>query len=175
MNSSTFLKIIWFSSALGLLSTLSLAFPTKVSAYEFKCATFNGVLATVLDSQRGPRAIIYWRVTTEMTPQERCRNASSNFQAAHDNGLLNYLVLMRRSDNRYDLCISDRENGECLNSLFTLAPGSNPSQILGRILNIQGLMRGRGIEQNDNRQLYVRFNEYLDGILPMTSDVEYLD
>ena len=128
---------------------------------DFFCELRGGIPITMAQTEEGKIPIIYWKskdLPKDLTPQSRCEQVSAKFQAAQDNGLLNYLSIGSTNGVQV-ICISDRLNGECLDTLFTLNRGSDPKKILKSLLDLRGLANGKSIEQSDDDRIYINFLE----------------
>ena len=152
-----------------LSSSLFLTFlESKAYAYDFFCgSTRQGVPVTMARNvERQNFPVIYWTSNNfpgNLTPRNRCEEVSRRFQAAQDNQQLKYITIGNMNGQQV-MCTSDRVNGICLDLLFTLRPGSDPRNIIMRMLDSRGLLSGRAIEQSDDQRLYINFSAYLSRI-----------
>ena len=90
--------------------------------------------------------IIQWISTFESaegrTPEERCQAVSQNFQSAYDNGHLKYLRGGRASNGLSIICAATEQGGACLETLFSLAPGTNANQTVRQLWELSEGVRG---------------------------------
>lgn len=148
-------------------SSILLFFSSAQSyAYDFFCASVRNIPTTMSRTERGDIPIIYWmsdRLPADLTPQKRCEIVSNRLQAAQDNQRLKYLSTGVINGQQV-ICTSDRHGGACLDTLFTLIPGSDPRKILTQLLDLRGLSNGRAIEQGDDQRIYINFSDYTSRI-----------
>ena len=114
----------------------------------FFCGLSEAEVPTTLaignDGQSYP--IIRWISTFESaegrTPEERCQAVSRNFQRAYDNNHLKYLRGGRASNGLSTVCAAIEEGGACLETLFSLAPGTNANQTVRQLWQLSEGVKG---------------------------------
>ena len=140
----------------------------KAKPVSFTCGKSNNAPATIARTPRGDVAVIRWASGffsgTGFTPEKRCQEVSSRFQAYHDNGTLKYLTT-GRLNNQPVICTAQQRGSACTDVLFTLEPEDNPNQVLRQLLSIRSgattgpLSRGGSSPQ---KQVYINLDEYLN-------------
>lgn len=134
--------------------------PKNTNITTFVCGTDSaGTPTTYAQTPRGQVAVIKWysRYFKEagFTPEERCRQVSSQFQKLYNEGSLNFLSAGRKN-NQPVICALKEKNSEC-EQLFTLKSSDDASSILSKL---------RQVKQGTSRPIYaasntIDLNEYL--------------
>lgn len=121
-------------------------------------------------------AVIRWEtehfVPSGWTPQKRCEEVSSRFQAAYDNGTLNYLTHGKMNsqsvltpgtmNNQPVICAATAFGGPCDDLLFTLRPEDDPNQLLQQLANIfEGSSNSPIVHSPGSPQIYIDFERFL--------------
>jgi hypothetical protein len=144
----------------------------------FYCGRSGGVPATMARTARGNVTIIKWVSTlTPVSPLARCRQVSSRFQTFYRNGSLRYLTTGKMNGQDV-VCVAKGLNLPCVREglLFTLKPGSDPNQTLGRLLDVSSKAAAPPLNESttappapasplvtaDNGQTYVDFGQFLN-------------
>ncbi len=176
-SSSKFFRGLIFSSlALVVFSTAHILLnqPSYAGKAAFFCgkSKFQGrtVPATFARTQNGKQILMLRWVSDDSFPppwtaQRRCDEVSRRFQRGYDNGSLKYLttgIVNRESvvctlANQGDACTSN-------NLLFTLKPGTKPSNVLARLLDRRGLAAGRVLNESGGDELTIDIDAYIQGI-----------
>lgn len=95
-------------------------------------------------THRGKIPVIRWKYgwfnNPELTPEKRCQSVSANFQAAYENGSLQYIANGSKNGQPV-ICTARQNGGECITVLLTLRANDDPIQIATDLKNI---LRGRG-------------------------------
>lgn len=112
-------------------------------------------------NQRGKIPIVRWKYkwfeNSEYTPERRCQEVSSRFQAAYDNQSLNYIT-NGTENNQKVICTARQQDAACANTLLTLRPGDDSLEILTAL---KDQLRGQGggpPDHNSKRQVYYKIN-----------------
>ena len=111
----------------------------RAEQQKFFCGNSDGIPTTMALTSRGAIPVIHWVSSLgdgEYSPQARCQSVSERFQRYHEAGQLNYLTT--GTENGADIiCVTTARGGDCIGTLFTLKPGSNPDQTLKHLFGAQ--------------------------------------
>ncbi len=93
------------------------------------------------------------------TPEKRCLEVSEKFQAASNNGLLNFITT--GMENRQPVvCVSSAYGGPCKMTLWTLKPSDNASEVIQKLW--QGAYATGPLSQSSGgSQIYIDMKEFL--------------
>jgi len=152
-------------SALTLATTLIGGKPADAQVQpgtKFVCGNWEGVPTTIANTPTGTIPVIRWVSDyfedSGYTPQKRCEIVSEKFQKYYVNGTLNFLTT--GLENGYDIvCVAQNDRGPCIGQLFTLKPGSNPSQTLQDLMAVR-IQAGGPLNESRGR-VYIDMNKYL--------------
>lgn len=137
------------------------ATPKKLSFY---CGTSQGAPATLAKSGSRVVPIIRWSSdafsNSGFSPERRCQEVSKRFQTYYDDGSLSFITTGRMNGQNV-VCVARSNGGPCAGLLFTLKPGSNPTQAINQLFNIR--TRASGPLNETTARPYVDFNEFLTG------------
>ena len=143
------MKLKWLAIAFSLGLTSALTTSTIVHAEESKeteffCGSWRDIPSTIAQTPRGSFVLVQWAtdwvassaVDESLSPQSRCETVSENFQQAYDEGTLEYITVGFENDQDI-ICVAKTDGGACESQLFTLKPGSDPNESLGRLMRPQ--------------------------------------
>ena len=142
---------------------------------KFVCGSWRDIPTTVAQTSQGNVPIIFWvsdwvnDPSSNLTPQNRCETVSQNFQQAYDRGELKYITTGKKNDQDI-VCVAKSDGGVCESQLFTLKPGSNPTESLKQLMNISNnyasgdgkppLVQSTG-DDSSPRPIYIEFDDFL--------------
>ncbi len=136
----------------------------SASTTNFICGTWQGVPATLaMTPKQETIPVIRWDSrhfsNAGYNPRTRCQLVSNRFQYFYESGQLNYITtgLINRMPV---VCVTDAYGGGCNGLLFTLKPGSNPSQTLQELMAVR--FRVKGPLNETLGRVYINFQEYLN-------------
>ncbi len=161
-------------SALTAATTLT-AIETTVAqtTAQFVCSTSNGIPATVAKTANGEVPVILWSSdyfnSAGYTPESRCQQVSNRFQTYYGNGSLKFMTT-GRINRQNVVCVAELENGPCSGLLFTLKPGSNPTETLQELLARRS--QSGGPLNETGARVYIDMNHYLQEGLSATTAIE---
>ncbi|HEY9692181.1 MAG TPA: COP23 domain-containing protein [Oculatellaceae cyanobacterium] len=167
------MKINLFTGILGAVAialgtTATMTQPSLAENNRFFCGTNNGVPVTVVRTSRGEIPMIRWVSdyfsSSRYSPLQRCQEVSERFQRYNDNGKLQFIRTGMINQHPV-LCFADYKGGPCaINSvLVTLAPGTNPERVLGRLFDLRARAAGRVINLSGDHIISYQDGEaYLD-------------
>jgi len=147
-------------------STSSESHPNKVTFLcreEFDTASGEKIPATIawIPERKGHVYVIGWKSEYfnkgGWTPEKRCQEVTKKFQAAYEQGHLNYLFY-GKGEKGYPIICGLANQGESCNSnhqLFTVKSGSNPEQILQGLINTLEGNASEPILQSSGEQIYI--------------------
>gem|GEM_PF-4754434 len=147
---------------------LFLGSPKAYPSNTFYCTVRNSVFTTMVRINSKKIPFIYWRFEdsiNNLTPEERCKIASDNLQAAQDNNMLDQISYGYIEDQP-TICIVDKKSEECNEPIIMLSPGTDPKSVLLQMLDLRGIVDGEVIEQNSRGRVYVNISEYISNIPP---------
>ncbi len=149
-------------SALTITANLIYNQPTKAQGVTFLCApNQNGQPTTVARTPQGDVPIITWQTEKGggWTPEKRCAAVSEKFQDFHARGILKYMTTGR--ENRQNvICVAQNENGNCLETLYTISDQTvDPGQKLQQLLDVR--LQASGPISETNGRIYIDMNQYL--------------
>lgn len=140
----------------------------KVNARYFCQKSSNGVLKTIAETPWGNIEVINWKryVSSEWTPEERCRVVSDRFQKYSENGQISYITTGRMNGQNV-ICVANQKNGDCARQLseqgllFTVTSGKSPDAILLNLMGISRLENLPPINESNGDRVYVDINKFL--------------
>lgn len=146
-------------SSFGLTSSMQ----AKNMGTNFLCQNWQGVpttLAKTADQESVP--VLIWQSNyfsnSGYDASTRCQLVSGRFQYFYNNGQLQYLTTGRM--NRMPVvCVTRQQGGRCEGLLFTLKPGTDPTQALQELMAVR--FRSRGPLNETSGRVYVNFEDYL--------------
>lgn len=158
------------AGAVAITATLTLQQPAQAST-RFICGQYvNGPLAGVpvtaaVNDQTGLAIpVINWVSRhfdgSGYTPERRCQEVSARFQSAHVSGRLNFVTTGMRNGQPV-ICTSSASGGPCSEILYTLKPGTNASQTLQQLFDIQMGRAGAGPLYESESRPYLDMNRFL--------------
>lgn len=132
------------------LSTSAINYqPSYAAGTTFYCGTSQGLPVTFARTQDGKKVpMIRWIPSNNFpapwTAERRCTEVARRFQKNFDNGTLRFITtglhngfpVICAARNRFDSCTPST-------ILFTLRPGTDPTEILQMLLDRRGLAAGR--------------------------------
>lgn len=150
---------------IGLAVVIIFNLPSNAQSTTFYCGRSNSVPTTIARTSRGNVPVIRWNSGyfsgSGWNPQRRCQQVSARFQEYYDNGTLKYITT-GRMNRQSVVCVASRKGSDCTSLLFTLKPGSNPGQTLGRLLNYRALAAGNALNESSGQRLYINMEEYIN-------------
>ncbi|WP_254563883.1 COP23 domain-containing protein [Oscillatoria sp. HE19RPO] len=158
------------AAAVAIGATFTLQQPAQAST-RFVCARYingplTGVPVTAAVNDQTGRAIpvINWVSRhfdgSGYTPERRCQEVSSRFQSAYVSGQLNFVTTGMRNGQPV-ICTSSASGGPCSDILYTLKPGSDASQTLQQLFDIQMGRAGAGPLNESESRPYLDMNRFL--------------
>ncbi|MEN9218062.1 MAG: COP23 domain-containing protein [Gloeomargarita sp. DG_2_bins_126] len=159
----TWVGLVGLGMLVGCLSFAprATANPKKLSFY---CGTSQGTPATLAKSGNRVVPIIRWTSDSfsesGFSPERRCQEVSRRFQTYYDDGSLSFITTGRMNGQNV-ICVARSHGGPCAGLLFTLKPGSNPTQVINQLFNIR--TRASGPLNETTARPYVDFNEFITG------------
>ncbi|WP_254173193.1 COP23 domain-containing protein [Planktothrix pseudagardhii] len=104
-------------------------------------------------------AVIRWQKDWGTISREaRCKEVSSRFQKAYNNGTLNFLTHGVMSGQKV-ICTAREYGGPCSSLLFTLRPEDNPREVINSLIGIAYRARGPVVQSEDGEpQIYIDMN-----------------
>lgn len=131
---------------ISIASTIATVWPIAPSqaapAVVFACAKYEGRLATVVKTKKGPVPLVVWDTTifssSGYTPLSRCQTVTQRFRNFHSSGRLKYLTA-GTVKNQPVICATVKSTESCngKNLLFTLKPGADPETVLQKLNDIR--------------------------------------
>ncbi|ACB50427.1 hypothetical protein cce_1077 [Crocosphaera subtropica ATCC 51142] len=129
----------------------------------FLCQNWQGVPATLAktpDQESVP--VLVWQSDyfsdSGYDPSTRCQLVSGRFQYFYNSGQLKYLTTGRM--NRMPVvCVTQKQGGSCEGLLFTLKPGSDPTQALKQLMAVR--VHASGPLNETSGRVYINFEDYL--------------
>jgi len=162
-------NLIWLqlSTAIAFISAIATPQPSWAQNVTFFCGTSNGSPATIARTSTGEVPLIIWDIINSgqgSSPQQRCEEASTNFQNYRNEGSFNYITTERR-DGQLVVCFAPKENEPCRGVLFPLNSNeTNPKNALQRIFRIRVASSGPINETGD--RIYISLDKFLNGGYP---------
>lgn len=143
--------------------------PDKVTFFcqpMFDAASGERIPATVawIPERKGHVRFIGWKSEyfnkSGWTPEKRCQEVTKKFQEFYAQGRLNYLSYGKRNGNPV-ICAFANQGETCndINQLFTVKSGSDPREVIQRIMDIAEGKSAEPIFQNSGDQLYISVKE----------------
>jgi hypothetical protein len=132
------------------------------SSPRFYCGISKNVPTTLGRTNRGSVPIIRWVFKgfgENYSPAERCKLVSGRFQAAYENGTLNFLKAAYLNRNPVICAVANRES-PC-SVLFTLKPGSDPNQTLRQLLDLRTRATTNVINESITPTPEIDINDFL--------------
>ncbi len=133
--------------------------PKKLSFY---CGTSQGAPTTLAKSGSRVVPIIRWSSDafseSGYSAERRCQEVSKRFQTYYDDGSLSFITTGRMNGQNV-VCVARSNGGPCAGLLFTLKPGSNPTQAINQLFNIR--TRASGPLNETTARPYIDFGEFL--------------
>lgn len=164
MKNLSWLKL---STAIAFASAIVTPQPSLAQSVTFFCGTINGSPATIARTLIKEVPLIIWDITNSgqgSSPQQRCEEASTNFQNYRNEGSFNYITTERR-DGQTVVCFAPKENEPCRGVLFPLnANETNPRNALQRIFRIR-VVSSTPINETGDR-IYISLDKFLSGGYP---------
>ncbi|MEA5509558.1 COP23 domain-containing protein [Crocosphaera sp. UHCC 0190] len=166
MMKSNLLRTVATLAATAIASPFLVNSSTQArsASTSFVCDTWQGVPATVaVTPNKDDVPVLLWGSQhfsdSGYDPRTRCQLVSNRFQYFYESGQLNYITtgLMNRMPV---VCVTDTYGGSCNGLLFTLKPGSNPSQILQELMAVR--FREKGPLNETLGRVYINFQDYLN-------------
>ncbi|MEN9216115.1 MAG: COP23 domain-containing protein [Gloeomargarita sp. HHBFW_bins_162] len=155
--------VVGLGMLMGMLGFLPAA-EANPKRLTFYCGTSQGAPATLAKSGNRVVPIIRWTSDTfsdsGFTAERRCQEVSKRFQTYYDDGSLSFITTGRMNGQNV-VCVARSNGGPCAGLLFTLKPGSNPTQVINQLFNIR--TRAAGPLNETTARPYVDFNEFLAG------------
>lgn len=155
------------STAIAFVSAIVTPQPSLAQNVTFFCGTSDGSPATIARTGTKEIPLIIWDITNSgqgSSPQQRCEEASTNFQNYRNEGSFNYITTERRN-GQLVVCFSTKENEPCTGVLFPLNPNeTNPRNALQRIFRIR-VVSSATINETTER-LYISLDKFLNGGYP---------
>lgn len=137
----------------------------------FICSTSryseNGksVPTTFLWTPNFQKAMVTWTsVLGGVTPQQRCKIVSQNFQTAFNNGSLNYVTNAFQNGNKV-ICSVSSIDGGCDTVLFTLRPQDKSQNVLRHLNKLwfgSSTTTGPLIQYSGERKFYIDIRQFLN-------------
>ncbi|MCC0178778.1 COP23 domain-containing protein [Waterburya agarophytonicola K14] len=168
---SQWLASLISASLVSLLSGVNLAESQETQETKFICGAWRETPMTVAQTPRGNIPIVYWvsdwvnDSSSDLTPQRRCETVSENFQQAYDRGELQYITTGVKNGQNI-VCVAQEENGPCVSQLFTLKPGSDPTESVKQLMNIGDNYAsdsgGPLYQSSGAKRLYINFEDFLN-------------
>jgi Circadian oscillating protein COP23 len=179
------LGIIFSSAIIAALPSLPVASqPTAPTEVTFFCReTFDPasnkkipITYAWVPERNGNIAIIGWKSEFfskyNMSPSDRCKEATEKFQTAYQNQQLNYLSA--GTINGYPVvCGVAAPNGLCTsaNKLFTLKPHDRPNDVLRQLVDVLEGKTSDMLQQSSSDQIYLPIKKLLkEGSLAQDRD-----
>ncbi|HEY9701092.1 MAG TPA: COP23 domain-containing protein [Allocoleopsis sp.] len=163
------LKSVNIALATLALTTLSItpAFSQSESgSMEFFCANNRkGIPTTYLRNENGEkRAVIRWKSREfekfGFNPSARCKEVSSRFQTAYNNGSLQYIT-NGTMNKKQVICTANELRGQCVDVLFTLLPKEqNKGELILTQLNkfLNGDSQSVLVQNSSKNQRYIKID-----------------
>ena len=130
--SSTFITIANFNN-ISQAQTSDIQFICGVS---FSQKYNKPVPTTIITFKDKKIPLIQWvKNISTLTPQERCKAVSNNFQKAQDNESLKFLVNRKQNGNNV-ICTAKEAKGPCQTMIMTLRPDEEPLEFLNELKDI---------------------------------------
>ncbi|BDA76414.1 hypothetical protein CAL7716_105800 (plasmid) [Calothrix sp. PCC 7716] len=144
--------------------------PSHAFNQEFSCGISKGVPTTFLEKKDGKKLpIIRWTSKFGgLTPKQRCKAVSRNFQKIFDNQKLR-MIISGKINKQPVICAAVSVNDDCTENtvLFTLKPGSNPRKVLQSLLDKRALISGEIQNQNSEASdIVIDFETYVSSLKP---------
>ncbi|MBD2302450.1 COP23 domain-containing protein [Nostoc sp. FACHB-190] len=135
----------------------------------FDAASGQRIPATVawVPERKGHVRFIGWKSEyfnrSGWTPEKRCQEVTKKFQEFYAQGRLNYLSYGKRNGSHV-ICAFANSGETCngTNQLFTVRSGSDPRQVIQRLMDIAEGKSAEPIFQNSGDQLYISVTEVLN-------------
>lgn len=90
-----------------------------------------------------------------MSREARCKEVSSRFQKAYDNGTLNFITHGVMSGQKV-ICTAREYGSPCSSLLFTLRSEDNPRQVINNLMGMGYQARGPVVQSEDGEpQIYI--------------------
>jgi hypothetical protein len=106
------------------------------------------------------KPVIVWRKKMgSLTAQERCQAVSAKFQAAHSQGVLNYLTPGYKNEQKI-ICAARSYGGSCDMMPFTLTKEQNPEQVIEELMNVRASYPI--VQGTNSTQPYYSIQELID-------------
>ncbi|APB32978.1 hypothetical protein GlitD10_0664 [Gloeomargarita lithophora Alchichica-D10] len=153
--------LVGLGAMLGILSFMphATANPQKLSFY---CGTSQGSPATLAKSGSRVVPIIRWSSDafsdSGYSATRRCQEVSKRFQTYYNDGSLSFITTGRMNGQNV-VCVARSNGGPCAGLLFTLKPGSNPTQAINQLFNIR--TRASGPINETTARPYIDFGEFI--------------
>jgi hypothetical protein len=156
------------AAAVAIAATFTIQQPAQANT-RFVCARYiNGpltgkpVTAAVNDQTGRAIPVINWVSDyfgpAGYTPERRCQEVSARFQSAYVSGRLNFVTTGMRNGQPV-ICTSSVSEGPCSDILYTLKPGTNASQTLQQLFDIQS--RAAGPLNETGSRPYLDMNRFM--------------
>ena len=156
----------------GATTTYAQTSETKSNTYY--CAQLHGNWNTFVNTPRGRINLINWVRTfsDEWNPQNRCVAVSKRFQNFLDNGTLKY-IRTGVVNSQPVICVADTRGGACpdKNVLITFKPGTDPEEVLIKLVDFRRSVSGQTIVLSDNDagfysdgEFYVDMEKFLETV-----------
>ncbi|EAZ90505.1 COP23 domain-containing protein [Crocosphaera chwakensis] len=146
-------------SSFGLNSSMQ----AKSVGTNFLCQNWQGVPTTLAKTpEQESVPVLVWQSEyfndSGYDASTRCQLVSGRFQYFYNNGQLKYLTTGRM--NRMPVvCVTQRQGGGCEGLLFTLKPGTDPTQTLKQLMAVR--FRSSGPLNETSGRVYINFEDYL--------------
>ncbi|MBD2303888.1 COP23 domain-containing protein [Nostoc sp. FACHB-190] len=134
----------------------------------FDAASGKRIPATVvwIPERKGHVRFIGWKSEyfnkSGWTPEKRCQEVTKNFQKLYDQGRLNYLSHGKRNGNSVICAAKSGETCNATNQLFTVKTGSDPREIIQRLMDIAEGKSNDTIFQSSGNQLYISVKNFFN-------------
>jgi cystathionine beta-lyase/cystathionine gamma-synthase len=123
--------------AVGINTNISQSAVAQSSTYFCKNNRSNQPTTYYLTDTGSKKPVIVWaKHMGGISPQERCQQVSSKFQAAYSQGVLNYLTPGFKNGSKI-ICASRAYGGNCDMMLFTLTKEQNPQDVIEDLMNVR--------------------------------------
>ncbi|VXD23694.1 Genome sequencing data, contig C327 (modular protein) [Planktothrix serta PCC 8927] len=157
MKTQLFVRLLTVC-ALTLGSIPFLNNPAEAQNITYSCGkSRDGVPTTYAVNSTGRRiAVIRWqRDWGSISGEARCKEVSSRFQNASNNGTLSFLTHGVMSGQKV-ICTAKEYGGPCSSLLFTLRPEDNPRQVINDLFGVGYRARGPVVQSDDGEpQIYI--------------------
>ncbi|WP_299414786.1 COP23 domain-containing protein [Acaryochloris sp. IP29b_bin.148] len=140
----------------------------------FSCGQTQGSPTTLAQTKRGQVPVIQWTSDyfsgSGWTPSARCQQVSDLFEHYYCQGTLNYLTTEQDAETRQNVVyVAPANQKRCIGTLFTLKPGSNPSQTLKQLLDLRVRATNKPLNETDGR---VYTNDQFLATQPLVAPIE---